>query len=210
MTILGHEVRKNGIDPDCSKVESLLLMESPKTTKDFMSFVHKVKNLSRSFCMLAEVIHPLQAAMQQDPLQWGDKKQEAFEVIKEKISTLPIIMPPCNCGSQAVGEVLMQKGSKQSYMRLIYYISRTMGEVEKSWHLLEKLVWTLVFATKRLKSYLLHKPFVVLTSCQMLPHVLRYPGDNAKVQRWLLQLQQFEMTFITEESVRENMADMLT
>ncbi|MCO5611132.1 hypothetical protein L7F22_065382 [Adiantum nelumboides] len=41
-------------------------------------------------------------------------------------------------------------------------------------------------------------------------HEPNYPSDNAKLQKWLLNLQQFDMSFIKEDSVRANMADMLT
>ncbi|MCO5572882.1 hypothetical protein L7F22_026641 [Adiantum nelumboides] len=95
-------------------------------------------------------------------------------------------------------------------MRPVYYISKVKNDVEQTWHDIEQLVWTLVYATKRLKYYFIFKPFVVLTSCSLLPHALKYPGDNAKLQKWLLNLQLFDMSFIKEDSVRENMADMLT
>ncbi|MCO5611527.1 hypothetical protein L7F22_065780 [Adiantum nelumboides] len=41
-------------------------------------------------------------------------------------------------------------------------------------------------------------------------HEPNYPSDNAKLQKWLLNLQQFDMNIIKEDSVRANMADMLT
>ena len=70
-------------------------------------------------------------------------EQNAFEEVKDRLSTLPILMPPnwdqpfyvsLSVGVEAVGAVLMQKGIKQSYMHPIYYISRKMSTVEKAWH----------------------------------------------------------------------------
>ncbi|MCO5611796.1 hypothetical protein L7F22_066055 [Adiantum nelumboides] len=213
----GHEISENGIAPDAAKVECLLMMESPKSTNELMRFVQKLRYLSRSFYMLVEYVHPLQKATQNDPFVWTKYEQEAFENVKDKLSTLSIIMPPCwddmlslslSVGEHAIGAVLMQKGKKQSYMRPIYYISKVRNDVEQTWHDVEQLVWTLVYATKRLKSYLIFKPFVVLTSCSLFPHALKYLGDNAKLQKWLLNLQLFDMSFIKEDSVRDNMADM--
>ncbi|MCO5558871.1 hypothetical protein L7F22_012460 [Adiantum nelumboides] len=219
VVLLGHEISENGIAPDPAKVECLLMMESPKSTKELMSFVQKLRYLSRSFCMLGEYVHPLQKATQKDPFVWTKYEQEAFENVKDKLSMLPIIMPPCwddmfylslSVGEHAIRAILMQKGKQQSCMRPIYYIRKVKNDVEQTWHDIEQLVWTLVYATKRLKSYLIFKPFVMLTSCSLLPHALKYPGDNAKLQKWLLNLQQFDMSFIKEDSVRANIADMLT
>ena len=176
-------------------VEYLLMMDFPSNTKELMRFIQKVRYLSRSFCMLAEYVHPLQKATQQDPFTWTQVEQNAFESVKDKLSTLPIMMPPSwnqifylslSVGTYALGAVLIQKGEKQSYMRPVYYVSKAKNEVEQTWHEIEQLVWNLVYATKRLKSYLVYRPFVVLTSCNLLPHALKYPADNPKLQRWVL------------------------
>ena len=83
--LLGHEISENGIAPDPSKVECLLLMDSPSTTKELMSLVQKLRYLLRSFCMLAEYVHPLQKETQRDPFFWTQKEQDAFENLKEKL-----------------------------------------------------------------------------------------------------------------------------
>ena len=71
-----------------------------------------------------------------DPFVWGKGEQNAFEEVKDRLSTLPILMPPnwdqpfyvsLSVGVEAVGAILMEKGSKKSYMRPIYYISRKMS-----------------------------------------------------------------------------------
>ena len=95
-------------------------------------------------------------------------------------------------------------------MRPIFYVSKTKSENEQTWHEVEQLVWTLVYATKKLRSYLIYKPFVVLTSCTLLPQALRYLGDSPQLQKWVLALQQFDMSFMKEDSVRVNIADMIT
>lgn len=119
--LLGHEISENGISPDPSKVECLLAMEIPTNVKMLISFVQKLRYLSRSFCMLAEHVHPLQKATQRDPFIWTQEEQNAFENVKDLLCTLPIMMPPSwnqlfylslSVGTHAVGAVLMQKGEK--------------------------------------------------------------------------------------------------
>ena len=87
--LLGHEISENGIAPDPSKVECLLMMDSPTNKNHLMSFVQKVRYLSRSFCMLAECIHPLQKATQRDPFVWTQEEQNAFEDVKDKFPLCP-------------------------------------------------------------------------------------------------------------------------
>ena len=53
----------------------------------------------------------------------GEGEQNAFDEVKDRLSTLPILMPPnwdqpfyvsLSVGVEAVGAVLMQKGIKKS------------------------------------------------------------------------------------------------
>ena len=46
VVLLGHLVSENGISPDPAKVESLLTMESPTSTKELISFVQKLRYMS--------------------------------------------------------------------------------------------------------------------------------------------------------------------
>ena len=72
INLLGNEVSANGIAPDPSKVEPLLLVDAPTTTKQWLSFVQKIRYLSRSFQMLVEYIQPLQKASMGDPFMWWE------------------------------------------------------------------------------------------------------------------------------------------
>ena len=80
------------------------------------------------------------------------------------LGSLPTILPPCwdeelyvnpSVGMDSIGEVLMQKDSKTSLMRPVYFTSRVMKESEKNYTIANKMVLALMFATKRSHSYLL-------------------------------------------------------
>ena len=48
-------------------------MDAPTTTKQCLTFLPKVRYLSRSFQMSVEYIQPLQKALMGDPFMWGEK-----------------------------------------------------------------------------------------------------------------------------------------
>ena len=116
---------------------------------------------------------------------WRKIDQHAFKEVKDRLSTIFILMLPnwdetlyisLSMGGEAIGVVLMQKGVKQSYMWSIYYI------VEKVWTDEEKLVWALVLSLQRWKSYLLGRTTTILTSCTLVAHMLRFLGDGRHVK----------------------------
>ena len=69
-------------------------MDAATSTKQLLSYVQKVRYLSCSFQMLVEYIQPLERASMRDPFVWGKVEQNAFEEVKDKLSTLLILMPP--------------------------------------------------------------------------------------------------------------------
>ena len=87
-----------------------------------------------------------------------------------------------------------------------------MSIVEKVWTEEDKLVWALVFSIQRWMSYLLRRTIIVivLTSCTKLPRMLRFMGDSARVKRWIVIIQEFEVCFLTEETATSKMENVNT
>ena len=85
-----------------------------------------------------------------------------------------------------------------------------MTIADKIWTEEEKFVWALVFALQRWKSYLMGRVIMVQSSCALLPHILRFPGDSPRVRRWIMIVQEFEVSFLKEETTRSKITDLLT
>ena len=71
--LLGHVVSKTGIEAaDHDKVKSIMLLPSPKSTKQFATFIYKVKYMARFIPLSSQLLYPLQQVAKHDPLQWND------------------------------------------------------------------------------------------------------------------------------------------
>lgn len=76
------------------------------------------------------------------------------------IGSLPTLMPPCwdlvfyltpSVGMEAIGAVLMQKDPKTSFMRLIYFASKVMTQVERGYTPVEQMVLALMSAVRKFR-----------------------------------------------------------
>ena len=67
--LLGHVVSENGIEADPDKVKALMLLPSPKYTKQLATFIQKVKYMSRFIPLSSQLLYPLQQAVKVDPLK---------------------------------------------------------------------------------------------------------------------------------------------
>ena len=95
--------------------------------------------------------------------QWDGQCQAAFEQIKEYLQNPPVLSPPepgrplilyLSVTETTMGCMLAQE-SKDKVERAIYYLSKKMLEYETRYTPLEKACLALVWATRKLRHYLL-------------------------------------------------------
>ncbi|MCO5579123.1 hypothetical protein L7F22_032975 [Adiantum nelumboides] len=138
--LLGHMVSENGIEDDPDKVKSIILLPSPKSTKQLATFIHKVKYMARFIPLSSQLLYPLQQVAKHDPLQWDDKCEEVFREVKEVLGGLSAMQAPDreqafyvnpSVGDDAIGAMLLQKGKGSHYMRPVYCASRVKLVAER-------------------------------------------------------------------------------
>ena len=69
---------------------------------------------------------------------------------------------------------------------------------------------SVVFACRQFCHYLLPRPFVFLTSYTFLPQLINGVNVSKRVKKWVIELQEFEFSFLVEESTRATLANLLT
>ncbi|MCO5574642.1 hypothetical protein L7F22_028431 [Adiantum nelumboides] len=195
VTLLGHVVSSRGIEADPSKVQALVSLPSPKSAKELVSFIQKVRYLSRFIHLLSQVVLPLQQSTHRNTFSWSEENEQQFNDIKELLSSLPTIAPPRweetfyvnpSVGSDSIGTVLMQKDGETSFMRPIYFVSRVMTSLEKDYTVIEQMVMALMFVVGRFRSYLLPNKFVILTIEDTFPLVLQHMDVSARISKWIV------------------------
>ena len=58
--------------------------------------------------------------------------------------------------------------------------------------------------------YLLRRPFVFLTSYTFLPQLINGVNMSKALKKWVIELQEFEFSFLVEQSTRATLANLLT
>ncbi|MCO5575684.1 hypothetical protein L7F22_029488 [Adiantum nelumboides] len=217
--LLGHKISQRGIEVDPAKAKALLELPSPKSIKEVTSFMQKVKYMARFIHLASELLHPLQKLTQQVEFAWSEDLEEYFKSIKMVLSELPTLMPPCwdfpffvnpSVGAESIGAILLQQDPQSSRMRPVYFTSRVTTNIEKGYNEAELMMLSLIFAVKKFRSYLLTKPFVILTSENLLPWVSSQMTMSPRISKWLMELQSYEYTFKVENSVQAQLAGILT
>ncbi|MCO5578975.1 hypothetical protein L7F22_032826 [Adiantum nelumboides] len=139
---LGHIVSKNGVRMDPAKVEAIKSWPDLKTVHDVRSFLGLCSYYKRFIRNFAEIASPLHALQKKGvTFRWTQKEISAFNLLKEKMTSDPVIVLPdlrksfvvqCDACGSSIGAVLMQEG------RVVAYESRILQGSEKTMQVYEK------------------------------------------------------------------------
>ncbi|GJX50998.1 putative reverse transcriptase domain-containing protein [Tanacetum coccineum] len=116
---LGHVIDCRGIHVDPAKIESIKDWASPKTPteiRQFLGLAGYYRRFIEGFSKIAKTMTKLtQKGVQFD---WGDKQEAAFQLLKQKLCSAPILALPegsedfiayCDASKKGLGAVLMQR-----------------------------------------------------------------------------------------------------
>jgi len=144
---LGHVISGQGIQPDPAKIEKIINLNAPFNVKQLRTVLGLFSYYRRFVKNYSKLVAPLNDLLKKDvPYNWTKQHQEIFEILKEKLTTAPILSYPdfnqsfilsTDASTTGLGAVLSQKDS-EGREHPIWYASRTLSPAEKNYHITEQ------------------------------------------------------------------------
>ena len=136
--VLGHHISRKGIEVDQAKVEVIEKLFPPTSVKGVRSFLGHAGFFQRFIKDFSKISKPLSNLLMQGvSFDFNDSCMKAFETLKEKLISAPVIVALdwglpieiiCGASDYTVGTVLGQRKDKIFYA--IYYASWTLNEAQ--------------------------------------------------------------------------------
>ncbi|GKE72009.1 putative reverse transcriptase domain-containing protein [Tanacetum coccineum] len=126
---------------------------------------------------------------------WGDKQEAAFQLLKQKLCSVPILALPegsedfiayYDASKKGLGAMLMQRE------KVISYASRQLKIHEKNYTTHDLELGAVVFALKIWRHYLYGTKCIVFTDHKILQHILDQKELNMRERRWLELLSDYD------------------
>src|SRR6266516_3276162 len=197
---LGHVIREGTVGTEPEKVEQVVNWPVPRSVGDVRSFLGLVSYYRRCIPQFSQVAAPLHALTGKNArFHWTEECDEAFRILKERLTTHPIVAMPADKGEYvldtdasnfAIGAVLSQQQDGEE--RVIAYASRTLNDAERNYCVTRKELLAVVYFTKYFRHYLLGAQFVIRTDHAPLRWLKLTPEPIGQQARWLEKLEEFQ------------------
>ncbi|GJW57131.1 putative reverse transcriptase domain-containing protein [Tanacetum coccineum] len=193
---LGHVIDSEGIHVDPAKIESIKDWTSPKSPTEIRQFLGLAGYYRRFIEGFSKIAKPMTKLTQKKvKFVWGDKQEAAFQLLKQKLCSAPILALPegsedfiayCDASKKGLGAVLMQRE------KVISYASRQLKIHEKNYTTHDLELGAVVFALKLWRHYLYGTKCTVFTDHKSLQHILDQKELNMRQRRWLELLSDYD------------------
>ncbi|GKB55363.1 putative nucleotidyltransferase, ribonuclease H [Tanacetum coccineum] len=210
----GHVIDRQGIHVDPSKIESIKDWASPKTPTEIHQFLGLAGYYRRFIEGFSKIAKPMTKLTQKKgPFEWGDKQEAAFQTLKTKLCSAPILSLPqgaenfivyCDASHKGLGAVLMQNE------KVIAYASRQLKIHEKNYTTHDLELGAVVFALKMWRHHLYGTKCTVFTDHKSLQHILDQKELNMRQLRWLELLSDYDCEIRYQPGKANVVADALS
>ncbi|GJS69212.1 reverse transcriptase domain-containing protein [Tanacetum coccineum] len=211
--VLGHKISKSGLEVDRAKVEVIAKLPHPTTVKGVRSFLGHAGFYRRFIQDFSKIARPMTHLLEKEtPFFFSEECIDSFNTLKRKLTEAPILIAPdwdlpfelmCDASDFAIGAVLGQR--KNKHFQPIHYASKTMNEAQTHYTTTEKELLAVVYAFEKFRSYLVMSKSIVYTDHSAIKYLFAKKDAKARLMRWILLLQEFDID-IRDKKGAENLA----
>ncbi|HVW99810.1 MAG TPA: reverse transcriptase domain-containing protein, partial [Candidatus Babeliaceae bacterium] len=191
---LGMIIGNGNVRMDPKKVEAIGKWPTPKTVKDvqqFLGFCNFYRNFIENFANIAK---PLWNLTQKDkPWNWTSKEDIAFDAIKTKLTSQPVLAIPndtdpfrveCDASDYATGAILSQK--QEGEWKPIAFMSKALSATERNYEIHDRELLAIIRSLEEWRQYLLGSPnkIEIFTDHKNLEYFLTAKKLNRRQARW--------------------------
>ncbi|GJW20507.1 reverse transcriptase domain-containing protein [Tanacetum coccineum] len=209
--VLGHKISGAGIEVDRAKIDVIAKLPYPTKVKGVRSFLGHAgfyRRFIKDFSLISKSM--TQLLMKDVKFYFFDDCKKAFNILKEKLTTAPIIISPdwnvlfeliCDASDFAVGAILGQRIDGK--FKPIYYASKTLNNAQEHYTTTKKELLAVVFSFDKFHQYLILSKTIVYTDHSALKYL--FSKEDTKPR--LIRLENPDLGTFTEEETTNEFPD---
>ncbi|GJS86366.1 reverse transcriptase domain-containing protein [Tanacetum coccineum] len=211
---LGHVIDSSGVHVDPAKIEAIKNWAAPTTptkVRQFLGLAGYYRRFIKEFSLISKPLTKL--TQKNKPYVCGDDEEEAFQTLKLKLCSAPILSLPegsedfvvyCDASLKGFGAVLMQRE------KVIAYASRQLRKNEENYTTHDLELGAVVFALRLWRHYLYGTKCTVFTDHKSLQYICDQKELNMRQRGWIELLSDYDCVIRYHPGKANVVADALS
>nr|GEV71068.1 putative reverse transcriptase domain-containing protein [Tanacetum cinerariifolium] len=211
---LGHVIDSNRVHVDPTKIEAIknwTASTTPTEVRQFLGLAGYYRRFIKDFSLISKPLTKL--TQKNKPYMCGDNEEEAFQTLKLKLCSAPILLLPegsedfvvyCDASLKRFGAVLMQRE------KVIAYASRQLKKNEENYTTHDLEFGAVVFTLRLWRHYLYGTKCTVYTDHKSLQYILDQKELNMRQRRWIELLSDYDCVIRYHPRKANVVADVLS
>jgi hypothetical protein len=156
---LGYMVSSRGIEANPEKIQAVLEMQSPKSTKQLQQLTGRLAVLNRFISWSTDKCLPFFKILRK-AFEWTTECEDAFSQLKIYLTSPPLLSRTIPgevlylylaVSPTAVSAALIRE--EDGIQKLVYFVRKALHDAEERYPQIEKLAFALIMASRKLRPY---------------------------------------------------------
>lgn len=198
----GYPVAKRGIKADPWQIKAVKNIQSPRRVKDVQKLTCRLADLNKFISRYSDKRRPIFDTLQKGKqFEWTSECESALADLKLYLKLAPLLSKPkpgepliiyLSVSTNSLSEVLVRE--EKGHQHSVYYLNRSMLDIEHRYPQLKKLALALVMASTKLTPYFQSHPITVVTAFS-LKSILFKPNLSGHLAKWMVELGKYRLNF---------------
>jgi hypothetical protein len=222
VSFVGHLMGSGMHGPDPEKVKAVNEILTPKTKSDLrkvLGFFSYFRSYIPNYAHIAQPLTELTTNRYNAVLPWNTVHSNALQLLKSKLSEatkLHVIQYnkpfglAVDASKTAVGCCLFQWEEDGVTEKPIAFGSSKLAPNQQNWSAIEAEAYAAIWALKKYSNFVFGLPVTVYSDHNPLTYITEGATKSAKLTRWSLALQQFNVSFKYRPAHRNRVADLMS
>jgi len=145
---------------------------------------------------------------------WTLDAKEALDSLKKTLTCAPVLVPPqpaeplllyvtsmTQVVSAAVVVERQEEGHALPVQSLVYFVSEVLSETKVRYPQIQKLIYTVILARRKLQHYFLGHPITVVSSFP-LGEIIQSREATGRIAKWSIELMSETLTYVPRKAIK--------
>jgi hypothetical protein len=218
---LGHLIGSGQHSPDPEKVEVIKSLAKPTTKKEVRSLLGLASYYRDYIPQFSEIVLPLTNLTKKsvpNNIPWNADTDESFNKLKEELIKMPSLHTPdlhkpfqlyTDASATAIGACLAQNDEHGKELPIAFF-SKKLNACQIKWSTIEREAFCVLEALKKFDTWVFGAEIQIISDHNPLTYLTQSTPHGAKLSRWSLALQRYNLTITYRKGSRHGNADALS